>query len=269
MDLLLRFILGAALSALISGTAYKRNSLSKSGAGGAMIVGTIIFTFGGWVWGVLLFSFFVLSTVLSHYKTAVKENFAEKFNKGHQRDLGQALANGGAGALAAAVYFFYPEPEITAAFIGAMCTVNADTWATELGVLAKNPPRLITTWKKVDAGTSGGISVKGTLATAAGSLIIALLAALFLMIDGAEYYWQYILPAAAGGLAGSLLDSLLGATVQVIYYSPRRRKETEKKFDSDGFPNEYLRGLRWLTNDWVNFLSSLGGMAVSAFIWLM
>jgi uncharacterized protein (TIGR00297 family) len=269
MDFLSRFILGIVCSALIAGIAYKRNSLSRSGTAGAMLVGTLIFGFGGWVWGALLISFFVLSTLLSHYKTAFKEHLSEKFDKGHQRDLGQTMANGGAGALIASVYYFYPEPIIIAAYAGAMATVNADTWATELGVLAKDPPRLITSLKKVDAGTSGGISVQGTLASLAGSLIIALLAALFLFIDGGKNSWQFFLPAAAGGLAGSLFDSFLGATVQVIYYSPKRSKETEKIIDNDGSPNKYQRGWRWLNNDWVNFISSLAGMAVAALVWLM
>lgn len=266
-ELLIRFVLGILISGIISAAAYKRDSLSKNGVPGAMLVGTIIFGFGGWVWGVLLFSFFILSTLLSHYKSKVKENLAEKFEKGHQRDLGQALANGGAGAMLAILYFVYPEPFVVAAFAGSIATVNADTWATELGVLAKHPPRLITNWKRVDVGTSGGISLQGTLATLAGALSIALLLGLFLLIDGNAGYFRYIFPATLGGFAGSLFDSLLGATVQVIYYSPKRQKETEKKIDSDGTENTYLRGWRWLNNDRVNLISSLVGALVAAVVW--
>ena len=72
--------------------------------------------------------------------------------------------------------------------------------------------------------------------------------------------------AALAGLAGSLFDSLLGATVQAIYYSTNREKETEKVIDPDGTPNTPLRGWRWLDNDWVNFISSGVGAALAALL---
>ena len=64
-----------------------------------------------------------------------------------------------------------------------------------------------------------------------------------------------------------LFDSLLGATVQAIYYSPYRQKETEKVIDPNRQPNEFKRGWRWLNNDWVNFISSVVGAAVAAGLW--
>lgn len=274
-------LVGFAISALIGALAYWRKSLSKSGVLGAILVGTTIFGLGGWVWGLLLIAFFVLSSALSHFKASAKEAVAEKFDKGGRRDLGQTLANGGVGALIAVAFFLLPGPLWMAAFAGAMATVNADTWATELGVLSKKPPRLITNGQVVEPGTSGGVSLQGTAATLAGALAIELTGVLLVLIDGLlggsvnallgeSGVWGGVrlLPSTLlGGLAGSLFDSLLGATVQAIYYSPSRRKETEKKIDPDGTPNEHRRGWRWLTNDWVNALSSLVGAAVGAACW--
>jgi uncharacterized protein (TIGR00297 family) len=216
----------------------------------------------------------VLSSLLSHYKETAKADLAEKFDKGHRRDLGQTLANGGAGALLALAYRLHPDPAWLAAFVGAMATVNADTWATELGVLSRRPPRLITTWQTVERGTSGGVSGLGTLATLAGALTIGLAALGGLALDGlfggpglALAGWALLPAALLGGLAGSLFDSLLGATVQAIYYSARRHKETEKRIDPDGTPNTRLRGWRWLNNDGVNFVSSLAGALVGVAAW--
>lgn len=73
-----------------------------------------------------------------------------------------------------------------------------------------------------------------------------------------------IVSVVFGGLSGSLFDSFLGATVQTMYFSTTRDKETEKPFERDGTPNKPIRGQRWLNNDWVNFLSSLFGAAVAA-----
>src|SRR5262245_30796985 len=95
----LRLLLGLVLSAAIGALGYRRGSLSRSGVLGAVLVGTTIFGLGGWAWGTLLVVFFVSSSALSHYKERRKAALAEKFSKGSQRDLAQALANGGAGAL--------------------------------------------------------------------------------------------------------------------------------------------------------------------------
>ena len=275
---------GFIISAAIGWAAYRREALSPSGVAGAILTGTAIFGFGGWTWGLLLITFFVLASLLSKYKETTKANLAEKFAKGSRRDLAQALANGGAGALIAVASLFTHKPLLWFAFVGAMATVNADTWATELGVLSKRPPRLITTGKLVEVGTSGGISLQGTLATLVGGAVIGLAGALFLYVESLIRYNPRVLLhslscliypgnctllpliAALAGLAGSLCDSLLGATVQAIYYSPSREKETEKVIDPDGTPNTLLRGWHWLNNDWVNFVSSVVGAALAALL---
>ncbi|MBN2004365.1 MAG: DUF92 domain-containing protein [Anaerolineae bacterium] len=285
MDLFIRLILGFIISGGIGWLAYRKSALSKSGVAGAMITGTVIFGFGGWTWGLLLITFFVASSLLSKYKSRLKESLAEKFDKGSRRDLWQAFANGGAGALLALGYGLRPHPALFCAFVGAMATVNADTWATELGVLSRKPPRLITTGKPVERGTSGGVSFPGTLATLSGGALIGLAAMLFSILETSirraltpsplllgPYSllltsYSLLFVGAFSGLAGSLADSLLGATVQAIYYSPVRQKETEKVIDPDGTPNQLLRGWRWLNNDWVNFVSSAFGALVGALLW--
>jgi uncharacterized protein (TIGR00297 family) len=283
MRIALQLGLGLLLSGAIAFTGYRKAALSRSGVVGAVLVGTTIFGLGGWAWGMVLIAFFVLSSALSFYKKGVKEAMAEKFAKGSQRDLGQALANGGMGALITLALPFAKGgvPLLLAAFVGAMATVNADTWATELGVLSPRPPRLITTGRVVERGTSGGVTLLGTLATVGGGAVIGLSMALFLSIDGAlggpgttqagvgtaPAMLLLTLVGAVGGWAGSLCDSFLGATVQAIYYSKGRKKETERIVDPDGTPNEHLRGWPWLNNDWVNFISSGVGALVSLLTW--
>jgi uncharacterized protein (TIGR00297 family) len=260
----MNFLYAAGLSLAIVALAYWRGSLSLSGALGALIIGILTFGFGGWQWGVLLAFFFVSSSLLSHFKEADKTAAAEKFDKGHRRDIGQVMANGGLGALLATLSALVPATLVPPAtwfyaFVGAMATVTADTWATELGTLSKQPPRLITTGKTVDVGTSGGVSPLGTAVSLAGGLLVGLLGGLITP-------YSVLLTTAAGalgGLAGSLLDSLLGATVQQIYYSDARQKETEKKLEKDGTPNRPLRGWPWMNNDVVNLFASITGSLVA------
>ena len=108
-SLLSSLLLGLALSILIAALAYWRGSLSRSGALGALLVGTLIFGLGGWVWGVALAVFFISSSALSHFKERQKAAVAEKFEKGHRRDMGQVLANGGLGALIAVAAAVVPQ----------------------------------------------------------------------------------------------------------------------------------------------------------------
>ncbi|MCP5101261.1 MAG: DUF92 domain-containing protein, partial [Chloroflexi bacterium] len=229
-----QLITAIILSAIIVILAYWRGSLSRSGAVGAMIVGTLTFGFGGWEWGVLLGLFFISSSLLSHYKEREKKVVAEKFDKGHRRDMVQVFANGGLGAIIAVFNTVLPAPYWLPLFIGIMATVTADTWATELGTLSKQPPRLITTGKVVEVGTSGGVSVLGTAVSFAGGLLIGLSAGLL----SGQLIFGSALMGAVGGLTGSLCDSLLGATVQQVYYCKVRQKITEKKLNPLGQPNE-------------------------------
>ncbi len=261
-----RILAGIILSALIGGAAYRRGSLTPSGWLGAIITGTLTFGFGGWAWGLTLIAFFLSSSALSHFRQARKQAIAgEKFEKGGRRDLAQTLANGGAGAALALAYGLSGAPiGLLAAFAGVMATVTADTWATEIGILSLRPPRLITSWRTVEPGTSGGITAYGILASSAGALMIGLTLMLLAAIELGTW-WLWLLPAAiVGGLVGSLADSLLGATVQAIYRSPSGG-ETERRIGRDGAPNLALHGWRWMNNDLVNLLSSVvGGLAAIA-----
>ncbi len=275
---LIRLLVGLGLSASVASLAAWRGSLNLSGAVGAVVVGTVIFAMGGLSWGLLLIAFFVTSSALSHYKEQVKEPLAEKFQKGLQRDLGQVLANAGWGCSCALAFGVYPDPVLFIAFAGAMATVNADTWATELGVLSANEPRLITTGRLVPVGTSGGVTPLGTLVALAGALFIGVLAVLFRLFlpdaqANAPSYSTSILAAlglALAGLLGSLFDSLLGATVQAMYFCEFDQKETESAIHRCGHAARRIRGWAWLDNDWVNLISSAAGSLLAvALYWVV
>ncbi len=264
--------LSLLLSATIGGLAYWRQSLTAGGWLGAILTGTATMGFGGWAWGFALVAFFVSSSALSHYKEQIKEQrAAEKFAKGGRRDLVQALANGGVGALIALIYALLDgSPLLLALFVGVMATVNADTWATELGVLSPHRPRMITTGRLVEPGTSGGITLLGTSAAAAGSLLIGgvMFVGLALGAPTMQTLW-WLLPAALlGGVGGAMVDSLLGATVQAIYRYPNG-KETERVVGRDGTPNRFVRGWRWMNNDLVNLGSSLVGGLIAVLVYLL
>jgi uncharacterized protein (TIGR00297 family) len=256
--MLLQLGIGFLCAILISYGAYRAGSLSNSGAWGALVEGTIIFGLGGWRWAIILLTFFISSSVLTRLFGRSKSSLEDKFEKGGKRDLWQVLANGAVASIFAGLHFFLPQANWTwPAFASTLAAVNADTWATELGVLNPSTPRLISNFKPVERGTSGGISVYGLLASIAGAGLVALMGVL-LRPEGIA--WR-LLPAILGaGVLGALFDSLLGATVQAIYHCPHCNKETEKHpLHSCGTRTQLVRGAAWLNNDMVNLGCALMG----------
>jgi len=265
-----RILAGLILSILIGGAAYWRGSLTRSGWLGAIVTGTLTFGFGGWAWGLTLIVFFLSSSALSHFRQASKQAIAgEKFEKGGRRDLAQTLANGGLGGALALAYGLSNGPiALLAAFVGVMATVTADTWATEIGVLSPRPPRLVTTGRAVEPGTSGAVTAYGMLASGAGAVTIGCVAMLLAAVERGDWLPGLLPAALLGGVIGSLADSLLGATVQAIYRSPSGG-ETERSAAHDGAPNPALRGWPWMNNDLVNLLSSIAGGLVAVGVFLL
>ena len=182
--MLWQILAGLLLSSLVGYVGYRRAALSCGGWLGAIITGTIIFGFGGLAGGLLLIVFFASASILTRFKEAAKAEIAANFSKGGRRDFGQALANGGVATVAALLFGLSNNPIFWVVLIGSLAEANADTWATELGVLSKRQPRLITTGREVDAGTSGGITPLGTIAAVAGAGVIGLFAALFRSVFG-------------------------------------------------------------------------------------
>jgi uncharacterized membrane protein len=151
--------------------------------------------------------------------------------------------------------------------VGVIATVTADTWATEIGTLSRRRPRLVTSGRRVEVGTSGAVSPLGTAVSAAGGLAIGVAAGL-LVVDLTVSAALFI--GLVAGLAGSLFDSLLGATVQRVYYCDTCQKETERRIHRDTHQTRPLRGWSWLNNDLVNLISSaVGGLVAVGLAWLL
>ncbi|KAI8974186.1 integral membrane protein DUF92-domain-containing protein [Trametes punicea] len=150
-----------------------------------------------------------------------------------------------------------------------------DTLASELGILSSSPPILITTLKPVPPGTNGGLSAVGTLSSLMGGLVMGVTIAISLIVQSTacRTVWTDILfPLAlwgtlAGGL-GSLLDSLLGATLQCTRFlnSSKRILTDEAGTPPPGADVKVVSGYDILTNNQVNLLSSIITAAVLGMI---
>ncbi|CAG7625414.1 hypothetical protein PAESOLCIP111_02723 [Paenibacillus solanacearum] len=260
--------IGLAGSAAIAGAAYAKRSLSASGFAAAVVLGTLMYAAGSAAWFGTLIAFFISSTLLSKWKGRKKAAAERGYAKSGRRDAGQVAANGGLGLLLCLGHALAPHPAWWAAFIGVMATVNADTWATEVGGLSRTTPRSIVSGRQVPAGTSGGITPLGLAASAAGGLFIGVAGWLLLTLaggpeanyGGASSALGLALMGVAGGLLGSLADSWLGAVLQTMYRCPVCGKEIEKNRHCDAAAVR-IRGASWMSNDAVNAISSaIGGL---------
>jgi uncharacterized protein (TIGR00297 family) len=232
--------------------------LSPSGAVAATAVGAAAVG-AGWRWALLLIVYFVTTSALSRWGGDLKALLTSGLiAKAGSRDAVQVLANGGVFAVAAIATVLTVNSTPWAAIgAGALAASAADSWATEVGVLSSRPPRSILTGRVVPAGTSGGITVAGTLAAVAGAAMVALCAGLLGWGSSAA------IAIVAAGIAGAFADSILGATVQARRWCASCQTETEQTVHRCGSSTAHRRGLRWLNNDGVNLAATLVGAAVA------
>ena len=205
----------------------------------------------------MLLSFFVSGSALSKIDERRKaERVGSMVEKGGERDVRQVLANGGVFAAAALGQVLLPLPAWHALGAGALAAAAADTWATEVGTLAKADPVSIVSGKLVPAGTSGGVTVIGSAAGAAGALFIAVVATLA--------NWPVSFAAVAlGGVAGALADSLLGGTLQARRWCDVCARTTERVVHNCGTATRPAGGLAGFDNDAVNAVCSAVGALVA------
>jgi uncharacterized protein (TIGR00297 family) len=251
-----QFTIGTILAGFAAIFSYRLRFLTASGAVATFLLAAIIFGFGGWKWTVPILAFFILSSLLSRVGRAVKSRYDLIFEKGSRRDYAQVLANGGVAGALMILYMFIEQPQIYYLYLAALAAATADTWATEIGTLARQQPRLITTFRSVSAGTSGGITRAGLSGALGGAFIIALTGWMF------SNPWSYLIlfSITISGFFGSIVDSYLGATLQVQFSCPCCNNITEKKIHCGKNRTVPVSGLLWMNNDMVNFLNTVSGL---------
>jgi uncharacterized protein (TIGR00297 family) len=251
------FAYGAILAAAVAAVAWRVRSLSVSGAIAAFVVGTVVFGWKGWPGAAVLFAFFIPSATLSRVGRKRKRALLDLGKQG-ARDAWQVLANGGVAAACALPYGDRYAPLFAAALAGAFAAAAADTWGTEIGTLVRAAPRSILTLRPIATGMSGGVTAAGTAATFAGAALVgAVAAATHVAAFG---------PVFAGGVAGALLDSALGASVQAMRWCPSCAVACETNPHHCGTPTSLRRGLGWLENDAVNLAATFAGAVVAGAI---
>ena len=215
---------------------YQAHTVSRSGAFAGALVGAIIYAGGGpGAWTLLLVTFLAAS-ITSRVGLARKQRLGIAEERGGRRGAGNAIANCGVAAVAAVAAVTTPYASASlVALVAALTAGGSDTVASEIGKARGRSTFLVTTFRRVQPGTPGAMSLEGTAAGLAAALALAAIGAALGLIPASA------IPAiVAGATAGALIESALGAT---------------------------LEGPGILNNDMLNFINTAIAAAVALVLW--
>lgn len=241
-------LIGLALSILVAYTTFLTNWISLEATKAVVILGTIVLGFGGWTLAFAVAFFFGVSSFLTilNGRQANDSNNSVQISEDRRRDGYQVWANGFWVAVFCTLWFALNSAAYLIAAFAALAAATADTWATEIGTRNPGETRKITTFEKVQPGTEGGISLKGTLAGILGALMISLFIFNLGILSPLKFFGVVFL----GGVTGLLIDSVAGA----IFLDNKIQLEAPKDFSD---------ATNTFTNSFINWASTgISGLAV-------
>lgn len=205
-----RVLIAVAINVIVAWAGRAARTVSLSGAIAGAIIGIVIFTALGWAgWGLLLITF-VAASVTSKLGLQRKTLLGIAEERGGRRGPGNAIANTGVAAIAAALVVSTAHPDLAAwAFAAALAAGGSDTIASEIGKAWGRTTWLVTSFRRVPPGTSGAMSMEGTAAGIVGALALAAVAIALGIVP-----YTSLAPIVIAATAGALVESVLGATLE-------------------------------------------------------
>lgn len=241
------FLLFLIVIIILGIISLKKRILNVKGTICALIVGLIIYIFGGPFLFIALLTFYLLGSLSTRYRLKDKTSFNIT---SITRSWKNVIANGLIPSLLSVFEYMYKSDIIVVGFLGSIAFSTADTLASEIGILSSSNPRLLIGFQKVNPGTPGAVSVKGIIASFLGSAFIASLI-FFIKIDVTA-----ILIILFSGFLGSFIDSLLGASLQAKYLCAKCGFIIEENFHC-GERALKISGYESFNTHIVNLLSSV------------
>jgi uncharacterized protein (TIGR00297 family) len=254
-------LLAVAVTVLVVVLGYGAGALSVSGAAAAFVVGVLVLAGIGFPGLWALGTFFSSSSLLSKRSARFEPAWFDA--PGHRRTARQVAANGVVPGVGGAVALAGNIGLGLAIAVSSLASAAADTWATSVGMSSPREPVDIWRRKRVAKGTSGAVSLRGTVGGIAGALTVAMAP----MLAGAPGTLTLI--AAASGSLGMVIDSLLGALMQGRFHCDACSLPSERQVHRCGAATRLTGGLRWLDNDGVNLLANALAGTIGAAWWAL
>jgi uncharacterized protein (TIGR00297 family) len=204
------FLVGVLVNLVLAVVFRRSRAVDGSGMIAGFLIGLLTFTFAGWAGFAVLLSFFVLGSSATRLGFRRKERAGIAQAKAGARSAKHALANCGVAVYLAFLIAASPRPAtFILAFVCAYATAAFDTVSSEVGQAYGGRPFLITSLRRVPAGTMGAISSLGTLAGGLAAIAVAVTAWSMGILE-AKHLWIVLVAAALGSTA----DSILAATLE-------------------------------------------------------
>jgi len=276
-----RLLSATFLPFLASIRSIRRKSLDTFGAVIAFLVGFTLMM-ANFSFFAMLFAFYLSSTKLTKFKQDVKAKQDKEAEK-KPRSFLNVLCNSLPAVICSLLYIMqvgcvetyvdlspnsksFTSSWLSVGVIGSISSVCADTWASEIGsAFNKYSCILITNGKKVPPGTNGGISVIGIISSLLGGLFIGLVYCTFMLLFINKFNYQILITSTLSGLFGSVVDSIMGATIQYSGYD----KVKGKVVSQPSLSVKHISGSNIISNHSVNLLSSLLTCLVAPHIHIM
>lgn len=260
MQAVLDRVVEATVVIIIAGAvSLKFNIVDRRGLLAGFVVGYLTYLFGGRIFFFPLLAFHISAGLFTKFRYQYKRERGAAEEKRGARGWRNVTANGGAPlvyALLANVSQMPISQQLTAAYFAALCSASADTLATEIGLLYRDDPSLITNLrKKVPPGTPGGVTIFGGLGQLLSAVMIILVTLSASFFSETKFsLFSFITIMLFSSVFGPLIDSFVGATVQGRYRCSNCQKVTENKIHCN-VTGRNVAGVDWIDNNVVNAVS--------------
>ena len=200
---------------------------------------------------VMIFGLFFVEAIISKITTRIFNERMGREKEKHSRGLYQIIANGFAPLVCTSFFYFTSNYVFLFGAIVALAEEFSDSVASDVGRLSGKPPRDILTLKHIETGISGGVSGLGLISACIAAFTAVAIGYAFGVMD----LWKYLILSALA-FGGTIIDSILGSSIQVLYKCPVCNLFTERKTHCDSTAVK-VKGISIIDNTTVNLMSGI------------
>lgn len=257
-----RIIFSIIMTTILVLLAYKKKALTKAALLLSGICCLIICYIGGFPLFLMLALTFILSEIANHYhkKLKIKNDINEKIGK---RDIVQIIANVLPCTIMIILFYITKKDYFIILYSISIAEALSDTLGSDVGIFSNQEPINILTLKKSPKGLSGNVTLLGLICEFLGPVLIGMI--YYMTINN---NLKILLLIIISGFLGAIIDSILGAGLQVKYQCKECKLITEKKLHCNK-KTKYIKGIKWFNNDLVNLISNIASIIIGTILLLI